>query len=365
MTADKILEIGGIAAGFAGRAFAQTGYDVVRIEDSGHANGPAWVSDHALDLFLHAGKRRIATDDPDLIAALAAQADVVILEAASADAVLSAGFDYWKCPVKVAITPFGRTGPRRNWRGTENVLQAMGGYSNLIGDQDTAPLTLPGHYADLQSGNWAYMVANACRLGEFNEAADISKLEVVMSLSQFTTVQWHCADNIRSRHGNDFWWVCPSTQFKLADGWVYINIVPTFWDPFTTFLGRPELVLDGRFATNGTRMANREALHEIISSVMESMTRAEVEKSARDYRVPVGVVQTFDDILSNEHLAERDFWQTLKNSDTSEIDTVQAPPLPFRFDDKPWPAQTLTPAESNVTSGAFHTTHTSNLSENL
>jgi crotonobetainyl-CoA:carnitine CoA-transferase CaiB-like acyl-CoA transferase len=358
MAVDKILEVGGIAAGFAGRVFAQTGYDVVRIEGNGYANdnandnanSPAWVSDHALDLFLHSGKRRIATDDPDLIAELAAQADIVILEAASADAVLTAGFDHWTCPVKVAITPFGRTGPRKNWRGTENVLQAMGGYSNLIGDQDIAPLTLPGHYVDLQSGQWAYMVANACRLGELHEAADISKLEVVMSLSQFTTVQWHCANNIRSRHGNDFWWVCPSTQFKLADGWAYINIVPTFWDPFTTFLGRPELVLDERFLTNGTRMANREALHEIISVAMASMTRAEVEESARDFRVPIGVVQTFDDILSNAHLAERDFWQALKNADAPEMNAVQAPPLPFRFNDKPWPTQTLTPVESQVTS---------------
>jgi len=345
MTVDKVLEIGGIAAGFCGRVFAQTGHDVVRIE--GSSINPAWVSDHALDLFLHSGKRRIATDDPDLIAQLAEQADIVIFEADNADAVLNAGFDSWKCPVKVVITPFGRTGPRRNWRGTENVLLAMGGYTYLMGDQTAAPLTLPGHYVDFQSGQWAYTVANACQPGAEKQTAEISKLEVVMSLSQFTTVQWHCAGNIRGRHGNDFWWVCPSTQFKLVDGLAYVNIVPTFWDAFTTFLDRPDLILDERFVTNGKRMTNRDALHEIIANCMSSMTQQEVESRALDFRVPVGVIQTFDDILSNEHLAERDFWQKLtdqtRDNSTNGLSDVRSPPLPFRINNTPWPPKALTP----------------------
>ena len=124
---DRVLELGGFAAGYCGRLFVQAGCDVVRVETG--ARTPSWVSDEAMDLYLHAGKRRIATDDPELIVDLAARADVVVVQGDTADTVEALGFDAWDAPVKAAITPFGRTGPKRNWQASTNVLLAMGGYT--------------------------------------------------------------------------------------------------------------------------------------------------------------------------------------------------------------------------------------------
>ena len=134
---DRVLEIGGYAAGYAGRLFVQAGYEVVRVESA--TRTPGWVRDEALDLFLHPGKRRVAADSTGLIEQLADAADIVILEADSANSILEYRFDRWQTPVKVAITPFGRTGPKSNWRATPHVLLAMGGYTNLMGDPDRAP----------------------------------------------------------------------------------------------------------------------------------------------------------------------------------------------------------------------------------
>ena len=121
---DRVLELGGHAAGYCGRLFVQAGCDVARVETE--ERPPGWVSDEAMDLYLHAGKRRIRTDDAALIAELASKADVVVAEGATADAVGALGFDAWDAPVKTAITPFGRTGPKRNWQASTNVLLAMG-----------------------------------------------------------------------------------------------------------------------------------------------------------------------------------------------------------------------------------------------
>ena len=109
---------------------------------------------------------------------------------------------------------------------------------------------------------------------------DIGMLEVIMSLSQFTTVMWTCGQRVRSRHGNDFWSVVPTTLFRCKDGWIYINIVPQFWDPFTTCIDLPELTLDPRFSTNGLRMTNRDALHEIIADAFIQWTRSEIQQRA-------------------------------------------------------------------------------------
>ena len=281
--------------------------------------GPAWTSARALDLFLHAGKRReIGRGGPAGLARLAelvAQADVVVVEGESADAVATLRFDEWLAPVKVAITPFGRTGPRRNWRATPHALLAMGGYTNLMGDPDRAPLSLPGHYVEFQSGGLAYTAGNACRLAGERSAIDIGMMETVMALSQFTTVMWHCAGRIRSRHGNDFWSVPPTNMFRCADGWMYINIVPGFWDAFATALGMPELVLDERFTSNDLRMQNRDALHAIIAAAVLPLTREEMLDRASEFRFPLGVVLDFDEVLAAKHMRQRDVWQRVTDGE--------------------------------------------------
>lgn len=337
---DRVLEIGGFGARFCGRLFVQGKSEVVRIESVESMAG--WVSEAAMEAYLDAGKRRLQTNKKDLIAALAKKADVVILDARDADTVERIGFDTWETPVKVAITPFGRTGPKRNWQATPNVLLAMGGYTKVMGDEDRAPLTLPGHYVEFQSGTFAYAAANACRLAEERNTIDISMLEVVMALSQFTTVMWHCAGEIRSRHGSDFWWVVPTNLFRCADGWIYVNVVPSFWDVFAISIDKPELLIDERFTTNALRCENRAELHEIISQSLAPMSKAEVQSRATKYRVPIGVVQTFGDILRDPHLAVRDVWQRVK-IDSSNV--LHSPRRPWRVNGDPPDGITLEPKE--------------------
>ena len=327
---DRVLEIGGYTAGYAGRLFARDGCDVVRVD--GHEVWPGWVCDEADDLYLHAGKRRVRDIDAATLTALADRADVVICEAGSADALEALGFASWQTPVKIAVTPFGRTGPKRNWAATPATLLAMGGYTYLVGDADAAPLSLPGYYVEYQSGALAYAAANALRLSGRVESADISMLEVVMSLSQFTTVRWHCAGEIRGRHGSDFWFVVPSEMFRCQDGAVYINIVPAFWDALTVFIDRPELLVDPRFETNDLRMENREALHAYVAEAVAPMSRAELQRKADECRIPLGLVLSFDEVLADPHLSARDSWETIKASAGAEL---RAPRVPFRMGDSP------------------------------
>ena len=349
---DRVLEIGGSAAGFCGRLFAQCGHDVVRVESNRtdlHSPSQAWVSEEAIAVYLHAGKRRVRTDDHGLMAALAEQADVAIVEADTARNVEALGFDEWPASVKVAITPFGRTGPKNNWQATSNTILAMGGHTHLMGDPTRAPLSLPGHYAEFQSGGFAFIAANACRLAKKTETIDIGMLEVVMALSQFTTVLWHCAGVIRSRHGNHFWPMTPANLFRCADGWVYINIVPAFWDPFVVFLNKPELLIDERFVTNEARRLNRDALHALIADALLPLTKARIARRAEECRVPLGVVQSLDDVLADAHLAERDMWQSVRRPTGP---TVRSPRPSWRVADEPWPELALADPTTHATTGS-------------
>jgi crotonobetainyl-CoA:carnitine CoA-transferase CaiB-like acyl-CoA transferase len=327
---DKVLEIGGYSAGFCGRLFVQNHHDVTRIETH---QPPAWASDEAMLLFLHAGKKRISIDKKDL-AELASRSDIVILEAASADEAFAYGFENWTTAVTVVITPFGLTGPKKNWRATSHTLLAMGGYSQIIGDAGRAPLSLPGHYVEFQTAQFAFTAANSCRFAEESNQIDISMYESLLALSQFTTVLWSCTGKVRSRHGSDFYWVVPSNLFPCADGWVYINTVPTFWDEMTVFLGMPELIIDGRFYDNEMRMQNRDALHDLIAAALLLLPKQEIQKRATAARIPAGVVQSFDEVLLDEHLASRNYWQQINNLDQQSF---TSPSLGYRINQRPQP----------------------------
>ena len=307
----------------------QAGCEVVHVAAA--ALAPSEHSRAALDLYLHAGKRRIQTDDRKIIGELADRADIVVAEARTAQELTDLGFDDWCAPVKAAITPFGRTGPKRNWSATPSTLVAMGGYTYLMGDSDRAPLTLPGHYAEFQSGGLAYVAANASRLAEEENVIDVGMFESVMALSQFTTVLWTCAGEIRSRHGNDFWYAPPSNMFRCADGWVYVNVTPGFWDAFATSIDRPELVLDERFNTNARRMANREALHAVVAEALAPLSREEVQARATEHRFPLGELLSLDEVLNDPHLAGRGFWHQVD----SAHGRISSPRIGWRIDGTP------------------------------
>ena len=253
---------------------------------------------------------------------LAEAADFVVAEGTSSD--LEALGWHEIDAIKAAITPFGMTGPRRDWRASASVLLAMGGYTYLMGDEGRTPLTLPGHYVEYQSGQYAYITGSACLFDDSRQkrAIDVSMLETVLSLSQFTTVMWTCGGQVRSRHGSSFGVIYPINYFPCADGWFHVNVVPAFWGPFTKMLGRPELEEDPRFDSNGRRLENREALDLVIAECLGSLTRAEVQRRAEQARVPTGILQALDEVLADPHLEQRNFW--------CDVDGVRSPSLGFR-----------------------------------
>ena len=317
----RVVELGGAAAGYCGRLFVQVGAQVVRLDTT---TADDTVQGQALNLYLHGGKQRSPLDLADAgaaqrLATVLQDADIVIAQL-PASTLEALQWQRWPASVRVAITPFGMTGPYRDWQATGSVLLAMGGYTALIGDPGRAPLSMPGHYAEYQSGQYAYTAAlatlDAVRTGQMpvGRELDVSMLETVLSLSQFTTVMWTHMGQIRSRHGNDWQNLYPLSLFRCKDGWFSINIVPNFWRAFTNMLDAPELFADARFATNDARMAHRAELAAIIEAKFGHRTMAELlELGQRASRVPTGIALTLADVLADPHLTARDVWQTVRS----------------------------------------------------
>ena len=86
------------------------------------------------------------------------------------------------------------------------------------------------------------------------------------------------------------------------------------------------MLIDERFLDNDLRMQHREALHAIVAGVLASMTKQEISACAETCRIPLGVVQSLDEVLDDAHLAARAFF--IEEQDVSG-NTWLSPDLPF------------------------------------
>ena len=168
---------------------------------------------------------------------LAASHDVIVTDASSADT-RRHGLLGLPAAVVVSITPFGLTGPYADWAATDATLPALGGHTWLSGDPGRAPLTMPGHYPSYQAGSFAFVAAGSSLLAGGPARIEVSVLECVATLHQFTDTMWTEDGIIRGRHGNRWANLHPITLLPAPDGWFLISITPNFWAPFTKMIGR-------------------------------------------------------------------------------------------------------------------------------
>jgi benzylsuccinate CoA-transferase BbsF subunit len=144
----------------AGRVLADLGADVIKLDPPGtDRTSPDWrafnVEKRLLDLDLD------RTADQHQLEHLLANADICLLTPASFDAGGRLDADQlrklYPRLVVVAITPFGRRGPRRNWRASDLEVMAAGGAMALAGEPDGVPLRV----SEPQSYGWAAAQAAA------------------------------------------------------------------------------------------------------------------------------------------------------------------------------------------------------------
>lgn len=213
---------------FATKLLAELGASVCRPMGAGSPgaaiDGPAGEFGGVLDWWFDAAKTRI---DLDLDTAagrrsyreLVSAADLVV-ESTEPGFLADRGLDHDTLVVdnprltQVAVTPFGRTGPRAGWRSSDLVAGALGGVLSITGTADE-PLNSWGW----QNHNFAGFAAAVCGLAGVLSAratgrgqlVDLSAHEVVASSMENLLMQYVYDDHlpdlpaIAARQGSLHW----------------------------------------------------------------------------------------------------------------------------------------------------------------
>ena len=355
------IEIGHSLAGpYAGAILADLGATVLKVEAVGkgdHARdwGPPFV-DGAAALFhaVNRGKLSVVADLRDaatvrgLRQLILSRADILLqnLKVGALEEVgLGAEALLAEKPGLVVcnIGAFGRTGPKHRAPGYDPLIQAASGLMSLNGHPGAPPARVPVALNDLGTGVWAALGICAALLRRERDGAggmvDVSLFETALAWMTVPLSDFLAGGPPPRRYGSGVSNIVPYQTFDTADGTLLIAAGnDLLFGRLCTVLGQPDLAVDPRFATNGARVANRDALILLLQSAMADRRKTELAAALEQAGIPCGNVADVAQALEDPQL---DALGIVGSMPGSGVRTVG---LPVSFDGKRPPLAGSAPA---------------------
>jgi crotonobetainyl-CoA:carnitine CoA-transferase CaiB-like acyl-CoA transferase len=355
----RVLECGEmVAAAYATKLLADLGAEVIKVEppqgDAARRSGPfpnrtPHPERSGLYLYLNTNKRSITLDLAQprgraVLDRLAARADLLVhnLPPTTMDAY---GLTYDALAshnprlVMTSITPFGLSGPRRDWAATNLTLWNAGGIAYLNGSpdaEDLPPLAPFGPQAEYQgalNGVIASLGALFARVRTGRgQHVVVSIQESLAAILELTFEYWPYMGLIASRLGRKP--IQPLDFLECQDGWIFICCVEEHqWQEFVRMIGSPEWAELEIFADRLSRGANWDALKIFLQEWAGEQRVGDVYHAAQKRRIPFAPVSTMGDLLASDHLKARGFFAVLEPPGSAPM-TV--PGAPYKFSATPW-----------------------------
>jgi len=355
----RVVECGEmVAAAYASKLLADLGAEVIKIEprggDGSRRRGPfpggqPHPERSGLYLYLNTNKRSVTLDLAQprgraLLDRLVARADLFVhnLPPPVMDA-CGIAYDALAAHnprlVMTSITPFGLSGPRRDWAATDLTLWNAGGIAYLNGSPeapDLPPLAPFGRQAEYQgalSGTVASLGALFARLRSGRgQHVVVSIQESLAAMLELTFEYWPYQGLIPSRLGRKP--IQPLDFLECRDGWIFICCVEEHqWQEFVRMIGSPEWAAIELFADRLSRGANWDALKIFLQEWASEQRVMDVYQAAQRRRIPFAPVSTMGDLLASDHLKARGFFAVLE---PPGMPPVTVPGAPYKFSATPW-----------------------------
>ena len=379
----KVIEWCDESGTYAGKLLADAGADVVKIEP------PAGDPTRHYEPFLHdepdserslwfwhynTSKRGITLDleqerGRELFRRLVADADVV-LESQRPGRMAELGIDYADLRgsnpslLWVAITPFGRDGPRAHEEATDLTLLAGGGPCWSCGYDDHSLPPVRG------GGNQGYQTG--CHYAVMALLVALVHRDLT-GIGQFIDVNMHAGQNVTTEAGSYEWLVANETvqrqtgrhagvnpsmpsQVQCTDG-VYVNTgfpprTPAQFGLVYEWLEQEGLIEQceaapillaaaegepfqlSQMATDDTIRAKFAAGREAMNVLAEHLTGYEFFTGGQERGFQLGIIYAPEDVMEDVHFKARGFVVEVDHPEVGE--SFRYPGAPYIFEKSPW-----------------------------
>lgn len=351
----KVLDLSRILAGpTCTQLLGDLGAAVLKIEnpatggDDTRQWGPPFATDadgrptdlSAYFMSSNRNKKSVAVDitsfvGQSVIRRLAADADIVI-ENFKPGGLATYGLDYPTLSadlpglVYCSISGFGQTGPNRDKPGYDLMAQGFGGIMSLTGETEGRPMKVGVGIADVMCGMYA-TVGILAALRHRDQTGQGQHVELALVDAQIAWlinegVNYLTSGDLPKRRGNAHPNIVPYDTFATSDGHVIIAVGnDAQFQRFCAVLGLADVADDPRFATNPARLENRDALMEHVLPALAARSSAEVVAALEGVKVPVGPVQTLDQVFASDQVAARNMQIGMVQDDGTPLHLIGNP----------------------------------------
>jgi crotonobetainyl-CoA:carnitine CoA-transferase CaiB-like acyl-CoA transferase len=334
-----VLEMGGrVGASAAGSLLAQLGADVVFVErrtgDRQASMGSSCKQRYRTQFA--AGKRSLLFDR-ELVASLAARADVIIASSddGEQDLDLSALSSH---AVVCDVSAYGRTSANKA-ADTELQIQALTGIVETTGLSGASPLALPFPAVELMTGVYgagAILAALKVRcLTGRGQLIDMALYDCAFAAMATFLPRVLTGDKTPIRRmGNRHPMIAPWNVYRAQDGWVLICVGnDAQWRRFCESIGKPGLAADARFLKTADRLSNNDAVDAIVQAWLDGQPLARAIETLSAIEIACGPVAPIDGHPREENLEYRSMIRAVLDPATGR--TVAIPESPLRMSETP------------------------------
>ncbi|MBY5928536.1 CoA transferase [Halomonas sp. DP8Y7-1] len=235
------------------------------------------------------------------------------------------------------INGFGSTGPYRDRPAYDFVAQAMSGFMGVNGAEGGEPMRAAPPISDMVASlNLAFGVSAALvrreRTGQ-GEILETALTNGLVAMLGYLAAEFFATGKVPTRTGNDHPMLYPYGLFEAADG--EVAIAPSsevMVRRLLEALGQHALLEQPRFADNRQRMANRDALREILNEVTRQRSVAEWIDHLNAAGVPCGRVQDLRETFSDPQILDQ---QMRLELDQGEAGTIATTGFPIKMREAP------------------------------
>ena len=359
----KILECSEFISGpFCGKLLADLGAEVIKIEppisgDRARSWGPfpqdiPHPEKSGLFLYLNTNKSGVTLNlkseaGRKIFQELVKKADVVIANNPPQE-IKTLGLDYPSLHktnpslVVTSITPFGQTGPYRNYKGCDLINNHMSGeaYTNPESGVDDIelqpPLNPPSHASDYYAGLIAAIDTMSAiisrQVSGVGQHIDLSQQEAMAYIlcHQFDNYFDIGVSFYRETSKKSFL----TSEYACKDGFIMVStFTDAFWASIVEMMGNPDWAKSDACQSAGSRRRNLAMIKPKVKAWMKEHTLEEINQLAKEHRAACVPIQSVQEAMNSELLAAREFFVEV---DHPEAGRIKFPGAPYKLSETPW-----------------------------
>lgn len=334
----------------AARLFVGLGADVLRVEVP---EAPALA--RSAQLHWHAGKRVVGAETDqqrdELVGRLVREADIVLesgpVRELRTPSLREQAPQDWARVAHVVVTPFGLSGPCRDWRADDLVLTAAGGMAWLGGDPGQAPEPPPREQALQLAGTHAAIGALLALVARnrsgVGQLVEISAQEAVAATLETGAIAWIHGRSVPGRTSGVYGHVAHRV-FSASDGHLGggYSGSPRMWDDLLAWMveeGEAEDLADEVWQDADHRWQGRPHVDEVVGRFVARRTVDQVAGEARQRALPWAEVAPPARLVDNPQLVHRRFMTEI----AAPEGTLHDVGFPFASRGRPRPVRLVPP----------------------